>query len=100
MINYFLIIVIDSSFHSFETDNNLDVLSIVIILYASLEEGLKCVDDLDDLSIEELNKIDGPKKILIHINNSNPILNEKSYERKILSDNNIDVSFDGMEISL
>lgn len=49
MINYFLIIVIDSSFHSFETDNNLDVLSIVIILYASLEEGLKCVDDLDDL---------------------------------------------------
>ena len=60
----------------------------------------KHIDDLDDLSIEELNKIDGPKKILIHINNSNPILNEKSYERKILSDNQIDVSFDGMEISL
>ena len=50
--------------------------------------------------IEELNKIAGPKKILIHINNSNPILNEKSIERKILIDNNIDVSFDGMEISL
>lgn len=50
--------------------------------------------------IEELNKIDGPRKILIHINNSNPILNEKSNERKILSDNNIDVSFDGMEITL
>ncbi len=50
--------------------------------------------------IEELNKIDGPKKILIHINNSNPILNENSIERKILSDNNIDVSFDGLEISL
>jgi pyrroloquinoline quinone biosynthesis protein B len=50
--------------------------------------------------IENLNKIDGPRKILIHINNSNPILNEKSVERQMLSDNNIDVSFDGMEISL
>jgi pyrroloquinoline quinone biosynthesis protein B len=50
--------------------------------------------------IENLNKIDGPKKILIHINNSNPILNELSEERQILKANGIDVAFDGMELTV
>jgi pyrroloquinoline quinone biosynthesis protein B len=38
------------------------------------------------------------KKILIHINNTNPILNENSTERKILSKQSIEVAEDGMMI--
>ena len=50
--------------------------------------------------IENLGHIKGPRKILIHINNSNPILNEMSEERKILEKNDIEVSYDGMEVLL
>lgn len=41
-----------------------------------------------------------PRKILIHINNSNPILDEDSAARKILAQQNIEVAEDGMEITL
>jgi len=41
-----------------------------------------------------------PRKILIHINNTNPILNEESKERDILSQHGIEVSFDNMHIEL
>lgn len=40
------------------------------------------------------------RKILIHINNSNPMLDEDSPERAILHEHDIEVAFDGMEISL
>jgi pyrroloquinoline quinone biosynthesis protein B len=40
------------------------------------------------------------RKILIHINNSNPILNEDSPERRQLTQQNIEVAHDGMEITL
>jgi pyrroloquinoline quinone biosynthesis protein B len=40
------------------------------------------------------------RKILIHINNTNPILNESSPERKTLTEHGIEVAFDGMEITL
>ena len=40
------------------------------------------------------------RKILIHINNTNPILNENSPERKTLTEHGIEVAFDGMEITL
>lgn len=41
-----------------------------------------------------------PRKILIHINNTNPILDENSDERAILQRQQIEVAFDGMEINL
>jgi pyrroloquinoline quinone biosynthesis protein B len=41
-----------------------------------------------------------PRKILIHINNTNPILNENSPERAELARAKIEVAFDGMEIEL
>ena len=41
-----------------------------------------------------------PRKILIHINNTNPILDEDSPERKQLEKNGIEVSYDGMDIYL
>jgi len=37
---------------------------------------------------------------LIHINNTNPILREDSEERKLLESNEIEVSYDGMDIIL
>lgn len=50
--------------------------------------------------IEVLQPMDKPRKVLIHINNTNPILNEDSPQRKILQDEGIEVSFDGMDIEL
>jgi pyrroloquinoline quinone biosynthesis protein B len=38
--------------------------------------------------------------LLIHINNTNPILDEESEERKVLEQNGIEVSYDGLEIDL
>lgn len=40
------------------------------------------------------------RKILIHINNTNPILNEDSAERQSLTAAGIEVSWDGMNIEL
>lgn len=50
--------------------------------------------------IEFLDSIECDRKILIHINNTNPILNENSAERAILEEHNIEVAFDGMNIIL
>jgi pyrroloquinoline quinone biosynthesis protein B len=40
------------------------------------------------------------RKILIHINNTNPILDEDSAERALLARAGIEVAFDGMEFEL
>jgi len=40
------------------------------------------------------------RRILIHVNNTNPILDEDSPERAELARRNVEVAFDGMEISL
>ncbi len=50
--------------------------------------------------IETLNALGPRRKILIHINNSNPILDEKSEEAALLRRHGIEVAFDGMEINL
>ncbi len=44
--------------------------------------------------------LEKPRKILIHINNTNPILDEDSPERAVLNDAGIEVSYDGMDIIL
>jgi len=41
-----------------------------------------------------------PRKILIHINNTNPILDEESPERAQVEAAGVEVAFDGMEIAL
>lgn len=48
--------------------------------------------------IDTLTSLEKPRKILIHINNTNPILNEQSEERKVLNSHGIEVSYDGMDI--
>ena len=50
--------------------------------------------------IEVLNSIGEKRKILIHINNTNPILDDDSAERQELAANGIEVAYDGMEIDL
>ena len=50
--------------------------------------------------IQVLQPMTKPRKILIHINNTNPILNEDSAERAELTRHNIEVAYDGMEIDL
>ncbi len=50
--------------------------------------------------IEVLNGVEKARKILIHINNTNPILDEDSEPRKILDASGIEVSYDGLEIDL
>ncbi|MBT2971789.1 MAG: pyrroloquinoline quinone biosynthesis protein PqqB [gamma proteobacterium symbiont of Ctena orbiculata] len=50
--------------------------------------------------IEILSGLPKPRKILIHINNTNPILLEDSPERLALDRAGIEVSYDGMEIEL
>lgn len=40
------------------------------------------------------------RKILIHINNTNPILDEDSEERAILAQHGVEVSYDGLEIEI
>lgn len=50
--------------------------------------------------IERLAPFTRPRKILIHINNTNPILNEDSRERAHLTAAGIEVAYDGMEIEL
>jgi pyrroloquinoline quinone biosynthesis protein B len=40
------------------------------------------------------------RRVLIHINNSNPILNERGAERAQLNAEGIEVAFDGMEIDV
>ncbi|MFT6219044.1 MAG: pyrroloquinoline quinone biosynthesis protein B [Cycloclasticus pugetii] len=50
--------------------------------------------------IEFLDTLEKPRKILIHINNTNPILNEESEERDILTQHGIEVSYDTMNIEL
>jgi pyrroloquinoline quinone biosynthesis protein B len=49
---------------------------------------------------DTLSSLDKPRKILIHINNTNPILDEDSDERKQLDDLGIEVSYDGMDIHI
>ena len=51
--------------------------------------------------IEWLDKLPAHvRKILIHINNTNPILDDSSPQRQTLTAHGIEVTFDGMEITL
>ena len=50
--------------------------------------------------IELLDALPASRKILIHINNTNPILDERSPQRRHLDARGIEVAWDGMEIAL
>ena len=48
--------------------------------------------------MELLRPLQKPRKVLIHINNTNPILDEESPERAQLKTEDIEVAWDGMDI--
>ena len=50
--------------------------------------------------IEVLSSVTKARKILIHINNTNPILDDDSEQRKTLDAAGIEVAYDGLEIDL
>ncbi|MBS3805163.1 MAG: pyrroloquinoline quinone biosynthesis protein PqqB [Oleiphilaceae bacterium] len=50
--------------------------------------------------IELLDSLPAKRKILIHINNTNPILDEDSPERAVLDRHGIEVAWDGMHLDL
>jgi pyrroloquinoline quinone biosynthesis protein B len=47
-----------------------------------------------------LRRLSTPRKVLIHINNTNPILDENSAERREVENSAVEVAYDGMEIVL
>jgi pyrroloquinoline quinone biosynthesis protein B len=51
-------------------------------------------------SLDRLSGLRRPRKIFIHINNTNPILDDESPERRTVSDSGWEVAWDGMEITL
>lgn len=71
------------------------------------EVGIKTGQDMGHLAqygpggmIELLDTLPASRKILIHINNTNPILDEDSMERAVLKIHNIEVAYDGMHLDL
>jgi pyrroloquinoline quinone biosynthesis protein B len=51
-------------------------------------------------TLEALSRLERPRKALVHINNTNPILLEDSPERKAVIRAGVDVAYDGLEIEL
>ena len=51
-------------------------------------------------TLEALARLERPRKVLVHINNTNPILLEDSAERKAVLRTGVEVAYDGLEIEL
>jgi pyrroloquinoline quinone biosynthesis protein B len=51
-------------------------------------------------TLEELGQLRRPRKVLVHINNTNPILLEDSPEREAVEGAGVEVAYDGLEIAL
>ena len=53
-----------------------------------------------DGTVALLQEYDIERKILIHINNTNPVLDESSTANAYLRDNGIELAYDGMQITI
>ena len=51
-------------------------------------------------TLEALSRLDGPRTVLVHINNTNPILLEDSAERAAVVKAGIEIGYDGLEVVL
>jgi pyrroloquinoline quinone biosynthesis protein B len=47
-----------------------------------------------------LSRLERPRKVLVHINNTNPILLEDSPEREAVVRAGVEVAYDGLEVQL
>jgi len=53
-----------------------------------------------DGTLAALERLERPRKVLVHINNTNPILLEDSAEREAVRGAGVEVAYDGLEIAL
>jgi pyrroloquinoline quinone biosynthesis protein B len=53
-----------------------------------------------DGTLAALERLERPRKVLVHINNTNPILLEDSAERDAVRGAGVEVAYDGLEIAL
>jgi pyrroloquinoline quinone biosynthesis protein B len=51
-------------------------------------------------SLEVLARLERPRRVLVHINNTNPILLEDSPEREAVLSAGVEVAYDGLEVEL
>ena len=51
-------------------------------------------------TLEALARLERPRKVLVHINNTNPILLEDSPEREQVVRAGVEVAYDGLEVHL
>jgi pyrroloquinoline quinone biosynthesis protein B len=51
-------------------------------------------------TLDALARLDRPRKVLVHINNTNPILLEDSPEREAVRGAGVEVAYDGLEMAL
>jgi pyrroloquinoline quinone biosynthesis protein B len=51
-------------------------------------------------SLAMLSDLEHPRRVLVHINNTNPVLLEQSHERALVRAAGVEVGYDGMEIEL
>jgi len=51
-------------------------------------------------TLEALRRLQRPRKVLVHINNTNPILLEDSPEREAVLRAGVEVAYDGLEVEL
>jgi pyrroloquinoline quinone biosynthesis protein B len=58
------------------------------------------IETLDSLDAGRTRQAGAIRKVLIHINNTNPILVEDGPERRVLTEHGIEVAYDGMIIEL
>jgi pyrroloquinoline quinone biosynthesis protein B len=58
------------------------------------------IETLDSLDAGRTRQTGAIRKVLIHINNTNPILVEDGPERRVLTEHGIEVAYDGMIIEL
>jgi pyrroloquinoline quinone biosynthesis protein B len=58
------------------------------------------IDTLDSLDTDRADVARRVRKMLIHINNTNPILVEDGPERRVLAEHGIEVAYDGMTFEL
>lgn len=70
------------------------------INHKSATEMGHCALASEDGLLSKLNTLQKPRKIVIHVNNTNPILNRNSPEYVQLNNANIEMAYDGMNISL
>ncbi|MDI3463812.1 MAG: Coenzyme PQQ synthesis protein B [Nitrospira sp.] len=77
-----------------------DELSAPGFLEKSAEDLAHCPVGGAKGSLSMLSKIAAPRRVFIHINNTNPMLREDSHERQLVEAAGWEVAWDGMEVRL